>query len=881
MSAMKTSFPASTGLPGLDEALNGLRLGDNVVWQVDEIEDYRHFVLPFVRNAIKEGRRIVYMRFADHDALLEPSEHIKAYSLDAHTGFETFTTQVYNIANAEGREVFYVFDCLSFLQSAWATDLMTGNFFVVMCPYLFELDTIAYFSIMRHSHSFKTVARIRETTQLLLEVYNPGGDYCVHPLKVWNRYSPTMFFPHLEEGNEFTPIINSVDATQLFSDISRREAQSPRRYLDYWDRLFMKAEDLSKRPCIPEERQEMVDELCRIMIGKESRMLSLARKIFTLEDLLDIKSRVIGTGFVGGKTVGMLLARKILELDTWLPWQDYLEHHDSFYVGSDIFYTYIVQNGLWKLRMEQKTKEGYFDASIPLREKMLSGTFPYEIKEQFQQLIEYFGQSPIIVRSSSLLEDAFGNAFAGKYDSIFSVNQGSPEQRYADFVESVRKIFASTMNEDALTYRLQRGLDQHDEQMALLVQRVSGSYRKHYFFPDLAGVGISYNNFVWKEGMDPKAGMLRLVAGLGTRAVNRVENDYPRTVALDNPQYRPHASLDEARRFSQHDLDVLNIESNTLETISLLEKAHEGLNIKLDLFGIRDQETTQKMRELGHHDREVWILTFDNLLSRSSLTGVMHRMLKKLEEIYDYPVETEFTVNFTQNNAYKINLLQCRPVQTKGQAQRVKIPADIEQDNVFISIEGHFMGGSVVQDIGRAIFVDPLAYSELTISDKYNIARLIGKLNKLIKNRDETPTMLLGPGRWGTTTPSLGVPVRFSEINNVSFLGEIAYTDGNLMPELSFGTHFFQDLVETSIFYLAIFPENPEVIFHRNILDRFENVLETLVPESSKYQDVVKVYETGKQGLRIMADIVSQKLICFIKESSESGYPLAGRRSSE
>jgi hypothetical protein len=861
---MKSSFPASTGLTGLDEILNGLRLGDNVVWQVDEIEDYHHFVLPFVHNAITEGRRVVYMRFADHDPLLESSEHIKVYTLDAHTGFESFTTQIYNIATVEGREVFYIFDCLSFLQSAWATDLMTGNFFVVMCPYLFELDTIAYFSIMRHSHSFKTVARIRETTQLLLEVYHPGGDYCVHPLKAWNRYSPTMFFPHLEEGKEFTPIINSVDATQLFSEISRREAQSPRRYLDYWDRLFMKAEDLSRGPCKPEERQEMVDELCRIMIGRESRMLALARKIFTLEDLLNIKSRVIGTGFVGGKTVGMLLARRILELDTWIPWQNYLEHHDSFYVGSDIFYTYIVQNGLWKLRMEQKTKEGYFDAALPLKEKMLSGTFPYEIKEQFQQLIEYFGQSPIIIRSSSLLEDAFGNAFAGKYDSIFSVNQGTPEQRYANFVESVRKIFASTMNEDALTYRLQRGLDQHDEQMALLVQRVSGSYRKHYFFPDLAGVGISYNNFVWKEGMDPKAGMLRLVAGLGTRAVNRVENDYPRIVALDNPQYRPHASLDEARRFSQHDLDVLNIESNALETISLLEKAHEGLNIKLDLFGIKDQETTQRLRELGHHEREAWILTFDNLLTRSSLTGVMHRMLKKLEEIYDYPVETEFTVNFTQSNTYKINLLQCRPVQTKGQVQRVKIPTDIEQDSIFVMLEGHFMGGSVVQNIGRIILVDSLTYGKLSISDKYSVARLIGKLNKLIKSRETTPTMLLGPGRWGTTTPSLGVPVRFSEINNVSFLGEIAYTDGNLMPELSFGTHFFQDLVETNIFYLAIFPEYPEVIFHQSILDQFENVRETLVPESSKFEDVVKVYNVGERNLRIMADIVSQKLICFV-----------------
>ena len=363
--------------------------------------------------------------------------------------------------------------------------------------------------------------------------------------------------------------------------------------------------------------------------------------------------------------------------------------------------------------------------------------------------------------------------------------------------------------------------------------------------------------------MDPKAGMLRLVAGLGTRAVNRVENDYPRTVALDNPLYRPHAGPDEARRFSQHDLDVLNIDTNSLETISLSEKAHDGLNIKLDLFGVKDHETTQRMRSLGYHDREAWILTFDNLLSRSSLTGVMHRMLKKLEEIYDYPVETEFAVNFTESNTYRINLLQCRPVQTRGQSQRVSMPDHVDDNKLFICTEGHFMGGSVVQDISRVIVVDSSGYSGLTMSDKHSIARLIGKLNKLIKNRDETPTLLLGPGRWGTTTPSLGVPVRFSEINNVSFLGEVAYTDGNLMPELSFGTHFFQDLVETNIFYLALFPDKAEVTFNLTVLNRFENILETLVPESSKFRNIVRVYETKGHDLRIMADIVSQKLVCF------------------
>ncbi|MCX8110243.1 MAG: PEP/pyruvate-binding domain-containing protein, partial [Syntrophorhabdaceae bacterium] len=562
------------------------RMGDNVVWQVDNIDDYRHYVAPFIQRRLADKQRVVYMRFADHEPLLPLQGGIKVYTIDAKSGFEHFTSEVYRIVSHEGRDVFYVFDCLSSLLSAWANDLMIGNFFVIMCPYLFELNTIAYFSILRGHHSFKTIARIRETTQLLLEVYNHEGSYYIHPLKVWNRYSPTMFLPHLEENGDFIPIINSIDATQLFSDISEREAKSAKRHLDYWDRLFLKAEDILKQTSDPEEHRGMIDELCRIMIAREGRMLALAKENFSLEDLLNIKSRLIGTGYIGGKTVGMLLARKILEKDRMLNWNNYLEHHDSFYVGSDIFYTFIVQNGLWKLRMEQKTKEGYFEVAKKLKEGMLNGTFPEEIKEQFQQVIEYFGQSPIIIRSSSLLEDAFGNAFAGKYESVFSVNQGSPDERYKRFVESVRQVYASTMNEDALTYRLQRGLDELDEQMALLVQRVSGTHRKYYFFPDLAGVGISYNTFVWRQGMDPRAGMLRLVMGLGTRAVNRVEDDYPRIIALDNPVSNPHADMDDKRRFSQHFIDVLNIKDNKMETVSFLDNVDEGIKIRLDLFGV-------------------------------------------------------------------------------------------------------------------------------------------------------------------------------------------------------------------------------------------------------------------------------------------------------
>ncbi|NQT04325.1 MAG: phosphoenolpyruvate synthase [Planctomycetes bacterium] len=854
---------ASTGIDSLDAVLTGLQKGDNVVWQVDSIDDFADFVNPYVERANQQGRRLVYMRFADHKPLVAPGAGIKTHNLDAGSGFETFTAQVHAIISSEGKEAYYVFDCLSYLLDAWATDLMIGNFFMVTCPYLFELDTIAYFALLRNRHSFKTIARIRETTQLLLDLYNADDKYCLHPLKVWKRYSPTMFFPHLQQNGIFVPITSSVDATKLLAYISERGIKPPERTLDYWDKLFLRATELSQLPDAPEQdKQQTLDRLCRIMIGRDNRILSLTKKHFTIGDLCVIKNRLIGTGFIGGKAVGMLLANKIISKDEH-DLKQHLEPHDSFYVGSDVFYTYLVENNCWKLRMEQKTKEGYFKAAAELSERLLNGRFPDQIREQFQEMIEYFGQSPIIVRSSSLLEDAFGNAFAGKYESIFCVNQGSPEQRYADFEESVRRVYASTMNENALTYRLQRGLDQRDEQMALLVQRVSGSYRNRYFFPDLAGVGMSHNAFVWKPDLDPKAGMLRLVFGLGTRAVNRVEDDYPRIVALDQPLVRPVSGMDDVRKYSQHQVDLLDTSENTLRTIPFRQLLAEKLDVKLDLVAVRDHQLARQARQQGKSKIEYWLLTFEKLFTETSFTQIMQNILGILESQYQHPVDIEFTVNFTQNKKPVINIVQCRPLQTRGQQDHVEIPAQPDPEKILFQCEGYFMGGSICHDIKRIIYVEPQAYIDLLLSEKYDIARLIGKLNRQITDKDAEPTILLGPGRWGTTTPSLGIPVGFHEISNVTVLAEIAYESGNLMPELSFGTHFFQDLVEGDIFYVALFPEKTYTVFNKEKFSEMENILTRVLPDSSRYANVVKLYQLNARKLRIVSDVTVQKVICL------------------
>ncbi len=865
---MDRNWRVSTGSNGLDEVIDSLRMGDNVVLKVDNILHYKEFVTPFVARSLAEQRRVVYMRFAEHEPLIT-DETVVTYSINAGDGFESFSTEVHRIIADEGSGVFYVFDCLSDLLYTWATDLMIGNFFVITCPYLFELNTIAYFAIYRNANSYETINAIRNTTQVLIDIYKVDGLTYIHPLKVWNRYSPTMFIPHAEAGDMFVPLTSSSDTSHLFVDMTSNIFDSSRRHLDYWDRMFLDASDLYdkiKNAELPAQEQEpWVEKLCRNMFSRDTRFLEILTKAFNLQDLLQIKTRLIGSGFIGGKSVGMLLARKILLQNEEFKFSRLLEPHDSFYIGSDVFYTFLVQNNLWKLLMEQRQPDNYFSSAVEIRRQILQGVFPESIKNQFLRMLEYYGQAPIIVRSSSLLEDSFGNAFAGKYESIFCINQGTLDERYAQFEKAVREIYASTMNEDALTYRKLRGLADQDEQMALLVQRVSGAYRQQYFFPDVAGVGFSYNTYVWDQGIDPKAGMLRLVAGLGTRAVDRISGDYAKIVALDQPLLKPYTGLDDYRKFTQLKVDLINIRENAMQTVPIRMLLDSNVDMKLPIIADRDFEAERKMREFGLEQKESWVMTFDPLLSNSSFPLIMRSLLQALEKAYQYPVDIEFTVNFKDAAHYSVNVLQCRPLQVKGLKSKVEFPESVDPSRLFFQGSNSFMGGNIQCDIDRIILVEPEQYHLLSESDKYKVARTIGKLNSLNAELGKT-VMLLGPGRWGTSTPSLGVPVMFSEINNTTVLCEVAYLKAGYAPEVSFGTHFFQDLVECEIFYVALFPERDGVVFQKDLCaSYYVNQLPNLVPAYSALQHVLKVYDIGQEQhkLEIIADAGAQKIICY------------------
>jgi hypothetical protein len=323
--------------------------------------------------------------------------------------------------------------------------------------------------------------------------------------------------------------------------------------------------------------------------------------------------------------------------------------------------------------------------------------------------------------------------------------------------------------------------------------------------------------------------------------------------------------MEDMIRFSQRKVDVLDLADNSLKTLEADLVLNENPSLNIEMIATADYETEKRRKELGLKAQRAWILTFEKLLTATAFTEVMQKMLKTLETHYNYPVDVEFTVNFSGDEDFRVNIVQCRPLQTKGLKSGVKMPDNIEPAKTLFSSQGNTMGGNISQSISRLVYIDPEKYVALANTEKYSIARAVGKLNHMISDKEAMPVMLIGPGRWGTTTPSLGVPVNFGEINKTTVLIETAYEAGRLMPELSFGSHFFQDLVESDIFYIALYPQKPNVVLNADMLEHLPNSLAALVPEAAGYSDIIKVFEFSPARLEIISDLLTQKTVCFFR----------------
>ena len=419
-------------------------------------------------------------------------------------------------------------------------------------------------------------------------------------------------------------------------------------------------------------------------------------------------------------------------------------------------------------------------------------------------------------------------------------------------------VYASTMGLSALDYRKRRGLDRRDEQMALLIQRVSGSYYGLNYMPCAAGVGYSYSPYRIMKDSDPTAGMLRLVMGLGTSAVDRTEGSYPRVVNLDMPEKTSYSSSADKHKFSQGKAEVIDMSEHTLRKRTYDELAPDIPRYLEKILLEHDYDAERRLREMGR-DRDVKFISCKGLVANATLMDQMRRMLRCIQDEYEYPVDTEFTINLSENGEYSVDLLQCRPRQVQKGKIGMTVPKDISAESILLESRGASMGISKASELDIIVWVDPVGYYNMPYKEKNHVAKLIGKINWSYRDSGKH-MMLIVPGRVGTSSPELGVPTAFSDISEFDIICETEESKAGYNPELSYGSHIFQDLVEAEILYTAVFHDEKTIHYRPEKLAGFRDSTAEFSPNPAA-AGIVHVYDVSDGKCEVYNDVSEEHLL--------------------
>lgn len=617
--------------------------------------------------------------------------------------------------------------------------------------------------------------------------------------------------------------------------------------------------------------------LIRRFLKNDLHFINIAKNELSLDDFGDLLTRVIGpaqgTGRLGGKGAGLFLAHSIIH-NAKKMYPELLSNVKTprtWYLLSDGIYDFILFNALDEVLNlkynsidEVKYQYQYFEQVFKHSE------FSTEIVNGLSLALDDLADKPIIVRSSSLLEDSFGAAFSGKYKSLFIANLGLKKHRFDQLGDAISEVYASTLNPDAIQYRTERGLLDYREEMGCLIQQVVGKKVGKYFLPSFAGVAFSNNEFRWSPRIKRDDGIIRLVAGLGTRAVDRVGNDYPLLVSPGQPGLRANVIPEEIARYSQKYIDCIDLETSEFKTLEIdkLVRDHgdeyPGLTRLLSKY---EHGNVMPINPVSFDPKDPeLIFTFENLLSRTPFLKQMKLIIDILAKTLKTPVDVEFASDGTD-----LYILQCRPQAHNVIGESVEIPDNIaERDKVFSA--NRYVSDGVCDNIRYLVYVDPVEYDKLpTQTEMMEVGKIIGRLNLALAKRR---FVLMGPGRWGSRGDiKMGVRVTYSDINNTAALIEVAKKKGNYTPELSFGTHFFQDLVEANISYLPLYPDEKGVIFNNDFIQNSTNSLVTFISTAENYTNVVKVIDiprnTGGKWLRIVMNGARDRALAWLHEDTE------------
>ncbi len=618
-------------------------------------------------------------------------------------------------------------------------------------------------------------------------------------------------------------------------------------------------------------------ELIQRFLTDKPTMVANAHKYISIEALCSLLDNVIcspkSIGKIGGKGTGFFIANQIIasHIDE-NPEFSKIKAPRTWYITADELSTLIERNGLDELNEHKYRDIIDIRTSYPrIIHMMKNSKFSSYIINELGQILESCQDKPLIIRSSSVLEDQMDTSFSGKYKSLFIVNAGTKAERLQQLIEGILEVYASLFNPDSIQYRKERHLIDCSEQMGIMIQEVVGTRVGPYFFPLYAGVAFSNNELRWSSRIRREDGLVRMVMGLGTRAVDRIGDDYPILISPGQPNLQVNQLAADLVKYSPQMMDVLDVENNCFLTLPIAQVIKEYGNqiphinyvasvLKEDiLVGVNAFTTNFKSDEV--------VITFDHLVRNTSMIKLMQSVMVLLKEKLGYPVDIEFASD--GDNLY---LLQCRPQSRNYDNKPVAIPPNIPLPKTIFTADKYISNGKVT-GIKTIVYVDPALYAALEKrEDLVNVAYAISHLNSILPRKS---FILMGPGRWGSRGDiKLGVPVAYSDINNTAMLIEIAGKESKFQPELSFGTHFFQDLVEENIKYLPLYPEDNHIIFNKSIFSNKNNFLGEMVPSYAYLSDVIKVIRVEKVGfdkeLVVLMNADLQKAIAYLDSPSKS-----------
>jgi len=594
--------------------------------------------------------------------------------------------------------------------------------------------------------------------------------------------------------------------------------------------------------------------LIRRFLSEQMAYINTAKKILDIKDFYDLLDKVIygveSRGKLGGKSAGLILAGSIIRRKSAK--HDILKNvkaPKTWYITSDVIYHFMHYNNFDEV-VEQKYKSNsQIRLEYPYIEQLFrKGYFPEDIIKGISVALDDFDERPIIVRSSSLLEDRTDAGFSGKYKSVFLANQGSKAERLDALTDAIANIYASTFSPDPIEYRAKCGLLDYGEEMGIMIQEVVGNKAGDYFLPTFSGVAFSSNRFCWSQSIKPEDGLICMFPGIGDCTTISMRNRCPIFVSPGQPDSIVGLNPSETMQNAEHYMDVINLKQKKREEINI---NHFFKNFGDSCPGIENIIDNNAV-------------TFKKLFSESKFLKKMHKVLRILEDTYKRPVYIEFA-----SDGEDIYLLQYRPQGLMFESGSVAIPKDIATEHIIFSSNYSPTEGDI-SDITHIIYIDPSEYRILKdTSDMDKLKETLGRLNRILPKRQ---FIIIGP-QWQETddNPKYDFGVSYSDVNNAAAFIELTDKKEYSILNSGYGLDFIQDVFESSIYLIPIYPKDDKTVLNKGFLGGLPNILADVLPGYTYPNRVIKLIDipgnTDGRRLQILMNSELQQVLGLLTEA--------------